>query len=63
VRRRLVAAGFRVERTLTASLFRWPRISRHVPLALLSAVERPLQARLAALAPGPSVWVLGRRMR
>ena len=61
MRRQLRAAGFRVEASLTASLFRWPLLSRHVPATWLGALERPLQRPLAGLAPGPSVWLTARR--
>ncbi|MGZ6270631.1 MAG: class I SAM-dependent methyltransferase [Candidatus Limnocylindrales bacterium] len=61
VRRQLRAAGFRVEARRTASLFRWSVLSRHVPVAWLGALERPLQGRLATVAPGPSVWLRARK--
>ncbi len=62
VRRRLRAVGFQVDDRLTASLFRWPLLSRHVPAAWLGSVERPLQRRLATLTPGPSVWLRARKL-
>lgn len=62
VRHQLRAAGFRVEASLTSSLFRWSLLSGHVPAAWLGAVERPLQRPLATLGPGPSGWLAARRL-
>jgi ubiquinone/menaquinone biosynthesis C-methylase UbiE len=61
--RQLRQAGFRVERRLAASLFRFPLLSRRVRPGLLAAVERPLQRLLGPLTPGPSVFVRARRSR
>lgn len=61
VRRQLRAAGFRVEASRTASVWRLSALSRHLPAAWLGALERPLQRPLATLAPGPSVWFAARR--
>ncbi len=63
VRRLLRAQGLVVERTRTASLFRRPLLSRHVPAGFLAALERPLQRLLAPVTAGPSVFVLARRPR
>ncbi len=61
VRRWLQRAGLRIEATRTASLLRFPLLSRHLPLGLLEAVERPLQRLLAPVTAGPSVFVRARR--
>ncbi len=61
VRRWLRSAGLQVEATRTASLLRVPVLSRHLPLPVLAAVESPLQRWLAAVTPGPSVFVRARR--
>jgi ubiquinone/menaquinone biosynthesis C-methylase UbiE len=63
VRRLLRRAGFTVERQLTASLFRIPILSRHVPAGWLAAIEKPLQPLLGPVTPGPSVFLLARRTR
>ncbi len=52
----LRAAGLRVTATRTVSLFRVPAISRRLPPGLLTTVERPLQALLAPVTPGPSLF-------
>ncbi|MGA3031583.1 MAG: class I SAM-dependent methyltransferase [Candidatus Limnocylindrales bacterium] len=51
------AAGLRIEATRSVSLFRTPTLTRHVPLRLLTALERPFQALVAPLTPGPSIVV------
>ncbi len=56
VRTWLRSAGFRVETTRTASIFRLPVVSRRVPPGILAALERPLQSRLASVTPGPSLF-------
>ncbi|HEX8939015.1 MAG TPA: methyltransferase domain-containing protein [Candidatus Limnocylindrales bacterium] len=61
VRRWLRSAGFRIEATRTASLLRWRPLSRRLPLGLLLAVERPLQAWLAPATAGPSMFLAARR--
>jgi ubiquinone/menaquinone biosynthesis C-methylase UbiE len=61
VRRLLRRAGFVVERQLTASLFRFPALSRHVRPDWLAAVERPLQPFLGPFTPGPSVFLRARK--
>jgi ubiquinone/menaquinone biosynthesis C-methylase UbiE len=61
VRRLLRRTGFSVERQLTASLFRYPALSRHVPPGWLAAVERPLQPLLGPFTPGPSVFLRARK--
>lgn len=57
VRRWLRGAGFTIEATRAASLFRLPVLSRHVPAHVLVAAERPLQRLLGELTPGPSVYL------
>ncbi len=61
VRRSLRAAGFSVERTRTASLFRVPLLTRHVPVRVLTRLEALLAGPLGSVTPGPSVFVLARR--
>jgi len=61
VRRALRAAGFSVERTRTASLFRLPGLTRRVSPTLLARLESPLQRPLGSITPGPSVFVRARR--
>jgi ubiquinone/menaquinone biosynthesis C-methylase UbiE len=62
VRRSLLAAGFSIERMRAASLFRLPRLSRRVSPALLARFERALQEPLGSITPGPSVFVLARKV-
>jgi len=62
VRRALRHAGFRIERTRAVSLFRVPAATRLVPPRLLARLERALQEPLGELTPGPSVFVLARRV-
>ncbi len=57
VRHELRASGFTVERVRAASIFRAGPLTRHVPAAILAAVETPLQATLGPLAPAPSVYI------
>ena len=61
VRRLLRKSGFAVERQLTASLFRFPAVSRHVGPGWLAAIERPLQPLLGPFTPGPSVFLRARK--
>ena len=61
VRRSLRAAGFTVDRTRAASLFRLPRLSRRLPPGALARIEAVLQEPLGSMTPGPSVFVLARR--
>jgi len=61
VRRALRAAGFRVERTRAASLFRVQLLCRALPAGVLARVEAPLQEPLGYTTPGPSIFVLARR--
>jgi SAM-dependent methyltransferase len=61
VRRALRRAGFSIERTRAASLFRVPFVTGHVSPTLLARVESRLQEPLGQLTPGPSVFVLARR--
>jgi ubiquinone/menaquinone biosynthesis C-methylase UbiE len=62
VRRSLRAAGFTVERTRAASLLRVPVLSRRIPLELLTRLEATLQEPLGSITPGPSVFLLARRL-
>jgi SAM-dependent methyltransferase len=62
VQRALRRAGFRVERIRAVSLFRTPLLTRHLPTGLLVGVEARLQAPLGEVTPGPSVFVLARRV-
>jgi len=62
IRDLLGAAGLRVTRTRTASLFRLPFLRQRVGPAALAAIERPLQAPLGLLAVGPSVYLRARRV-
>jgi ubiquinone/menaquinone biosynthesis C-methylase UbiE len=57
LRRWLQAAGLRIDATRAVSLFRLPSVTRHVPLRLLTALERALQALLAPVTPGPSIFL------
>ena len=57
LRRWLRSAGLRIEARRTVSLFRLPVVSRRVPTGMLLAVERWLQAPLASVTPGPSLFV------
>jgi SAM-dependent methyltransferase len=57
LRRWLRAAGLRIEARRTVSLFRLPVVSRRVPTRMLLAAERWLQAPLASVTPGPSLFV------
>lgn len=62
VRRLLRRTGFRVEATRTVSLFRLPVLRSLVPSRWLAAAERPLQAPLASVTPGASVYVRARKV-
>lgn len=61
VRRALSRSGFRVGRTRAVSLFRLPVLARRLP-GLLARIEAPLQQPLGSITPGPSVFVLARRV-
>ena len=60
VRRALRAAGLRIERQRTASLFRIPAL-RTLPQGPLVRAEAMLQEPLGSITPGPSVFVLARK--
>jgi SAM-dependent methyltransferase len=62
VRRALKAAGFTPERMRTVSLFRLPGPTRRIRPSVLAGLEAPLQERLGSITPGPSVFVLARRV-
>jgi ubiquinone/menaquinone biosynthesis C-methylase UbiE len=62
VRRALRAAGFVPERARAVSLFRIPSLTRRMRPAVLAGLEGPLQERLGSITPGPSVFVLARRL-
>ena len=55
-------AGLRIEATRSISNFRLPFVTRHVPLGILTWLERRLQAPLAAVTIGPSVVVRAVRL-
>ena len=61
VRRALRRAGLRVEATRAVSLFRLPILRDRIPARWLATLERPLQAPLGPVTPGPSVYVRARR--
>jgi ubiquinone/menaquinone biosynthesis C-methylase UbiE len=61
VRRSLRAAGFSVERTRAASLFRVPLLTHCLPLRVLTRIEALLGGPLGSVTPGPSVFILARR--
>jgi ubiquinone/menaquinone biosynthesis C-methylase UbiE len=63
VRRALRSAGFSIERTRAASLFRLPILSRRVSPVILARVEARLQEPLGSITPGPSVFLLARKAR
>jgi SAM-dependent methyltransferase len=50
-------AGMRIEAARTVSIFRLPALSRRVPPRVLLALERRLQAPLAYITPGPSLFL------
>ena len=56
--RQLAHAGLRVERVLSVSNLRSPKLKKIVPLSIMLTVERWLQAPLAAMFFGPSVFFL-----
>lgn len=62
VRRSLRSAGFTVERARAVSLFRVPGLCRRLPAGLLAGAESLLQEPLGSVTPGPSVFLLARRM-
>ena len=62
VRTLLEEAGFVMGPMRAASLFRIGFLKRHVPARILARVERPLQAPLGRLTPGPSVYLRARRV-
>jgi ubiquinone/menaquinone biosynthesis C-methylase UbiE len=61
VRRALRRTGFTIERTRAVSLFRLPFVTRHLSPLLVQA-EAVLQEPIGGLTPGPSVFVLARRV-
>jgi SAM-dependent methyltransferase len=63
MRRLLDRAGLRVDRVLTASLFRVSVLSRTAPPGWLATLERPLQTLLSPVTPGPSVFMRARKPR
>jgi SAM-dependent methyltransferase len=60
--RALLRSGLRIERVRTASLFRMGPLTRHLPLETLLKAEALLQEPLGEITPGPSVFVLARRV-
>jgi ubiquinone/menaquinone biosynthesis C-methylase UbiE len=61
VRRALKKSGFQIERMRAVSLFRFPMVTRRLPVGLLAALESRLQEPIGSITPGPSVFVLARR--
>jgi ubiquinone/menaquinone biosynthesis C-methylase UbiE len=61
VRRTLRRAGLRVDAVRAVSLFRLPLLRDRVPAGWLAAAERPLQAPLGSVTPGPSVYLRARK--
>jgi ubiquinone/menaquinone biosynthesis C-methylase UbiE len=61
VRRTLRRAGLRVDAVRAVSLFRLPILRDRVPAGWLAAAERPLQAPLGSVTPGPSVYLRARK--
>lgn len=62
IRKRLRVAGFQVEATRTASVFRVPAVTRRLPIAVLAALESRLQRPLGLVTAGPSVFVRATRL-
>lgn len=60
--KQLAQAGFKVEKALSVSNLRSPRLKRIVPTALMLSVERLLQPTLAHTYFGPSVFFLVRKV-
>jgi SAM-dependent methyltransferase len=62
VRRALRRSGLRIERVRTASLFRLGPLTRRLPQGALLKAEALLQEPLGEITPGPSAFVLARRV-
>jgi ubiquinone/menaquinone biosynthesis C-methylase UbiE len=60
--RQFAHAGLRVERVLSVSNLRSPALKRHVPGKVLLALEKSLQAPLAGMFFGPSIFFLVRKI-
>jgi ubiquinone/menaquinone biosynthesis C-methylase UbiE len=56
--RQLAHAGLQVERTLSVSNFRQPRIKKIIPLPVMLQLEKSLQRPLAGFYFGPSIFFL-----
>ena len=63
VRTWLADAGLAVERTRSVALLRPPILTGHLPIRLLVGLERLLQPGLAAVMPGPSMFLSAVRRR
>lgn len=60
--KQLAHSGFKVERALSVSNLRSPRLKKMVPTALMISVERLLQPALANAYFGPSVFFLAKKI-
>ncbi len=60
VERQLRAAGLEPMERRSVSLFRSAVLKKMIPARMLALLEAPLQAPLAVLAPGPSLYLLAR---
>lgn len=58
----LRSASFRIEAARSVSNFRLPFLTRHVPLGLLTGLERMAQVPLASITAGPSLFVRAVRL-
>jgi ubiquinone/menaquinone biosynthesis C-methylase UbiE len=61
--KQLAHAGLKVERTLSVSNLRSPRLKKLLPLPVMTTIERALQPALAKSYFGPSVFFLVRRVK
>ena len=60
--KQLAHAGFKVDKVLSVSNLRSPRLKKMVPMALMISVERLLQPALAQTYFGPSIFFLARKI-
>ncbi len=60
--RQFAHAGLKVEQTLSVSNLRSPALKKHVPIGVMLAIEKQLQAPLSSLHFGPSVFFLVRKI-
>jgi ubiquinone/menaquinone biosynthesis C-methylase UbiE len=61
--RQLEHAGFQVEKVLSVSNLRSPRMKKIVPHTVMVGVEKLLQRPLAPIFFGPSIFLLARKLR